>query len=569
MKKSTNLSRKLSLIFLMIITLCFNNLMSQTTGLFFSEYCEGSSNNKYLEIYNATGSNIVLSEYNILTNYNGGPWTGMHSFPAGVTLVPNDVWVIANNQADPFILNQADEIFAYNQSGYIVGFNGNDVRALVSITPSDTTILDIIGLYDLVDPPGGAWPVAGVSDGTVNHTLVRKPIVCFGNPDWNISAGTDSLNSEWIVYAVDDFSHLGSHVSDCFGIIVDTIPPVVTNAFATSLTEVKVVFNEVVNATAEDVGNYTGLGAIASAVRSMYWDTVTLSLSVPLQICVFDTLTVENVEDTSGNVMASPQDFTVIFGCQPPEIVITEIMYNPPEGGTDSLEFVELYNNGSTPADLVGFEFTQGFIFTFPSVIINPGEFVLVAVNATAFQNIFGVTAFEWTGGALSNGGEDIELRDNQGNVVDYVDYSDKLPWDTLADGYGPSLALCNPGNDNSDPANWTASVKFAAVNTDGDSIFATPGAHCMTVGIDQINYNSDLIQIYPNPSQGSFFVEMPEKGEFEVTVYSMMGKMVCKNRFNERKITLNMKDHNKGVYFINIYNKNNGKYFSRKLILQ
>ncbi|MCD4680063.1 MAG: lamin tail domain-containing protein [Bacteroidales bacterium] len=568
MKKSTNLSRKLSLILLMIITLGFNNLMSQTTGLFFSEYCEGSSNNKYLEIYNATGSNIVLSEYNILTNYNGSSWSGMHSFPTGVTLAPNDVWVIANNQAGPFILNQADEIFAYNQSGYIVGFNGNDVRALVSITPTDTIIIDIIGLYDLIDP-GAAWPVAGVSDGTVNHTLVRKPIVCFGNPDWNISAGTDSINSEWIVYPVDDFSHLGSHVSDCFGIIVDTIPPHVVDAFAFNFFIVKVVFSEAVNATAENVGNYTGLGIIAAAVRSMSLDTVTLSLLMPLQICVFDTLTIANVEDTSGNIMAALKDFAIIYGCQSPEIVITEIMYNPPEGGTDSLEFVELYNNGSTPADLVGYEFTQGFIFTFPSVIINPGEFVLVTVNASAFQSIFGVTAFEWTSGALSNGGEDIELRDNLGNVVDYVDYDDKLPWDTLADGYGPSLALCNPGNDNNDPANWTASVKFAAVNSDGDSIFATPGTHCMTVGIDPIAGDSDIIQIYPNPSHGTFFMEMPEKCEFEVTVYSMMGKMLYKDKFNDRKITLNMKDYNKGVYFINIYNKNNGKYFSRKLILQ
>ncbi|MCD4680960.1 MAG: lamin tail domain-containing protein, partial [Bacteroidales bacterium] len=211
MKKSITQLPKLTLFIIMIALLGTNNIISQTSGLFFSEYGEGSNNNKFLEIFNGTGANVTLSDYNILTNYNGSAWSGMHSFPAGAILAPGDVWVIANEAADPLILAQADEIFAYNASGYIMSFNGNDVRALVSITPSDTTILDIIGLYDFIDP-GVAWPVAGVADGTVNHTLVRKSTVCTGNPDWNASAGTDSLNSEWIVYPINTWDYLGSHV---------------------------------------------------------------------------------------------------------------------------------------------------------------------------------------------------------------------------------------------------------------------------------------------------------------------------------------------------------------------
>ncbi len=701
---------KKALIIVLIVMLGISSLMSQSNGLYFSEYCEGSSNNKYLELYNSTGNPIDLTNYDILTNYNGGAWTGMHSFPAGTTLAAGDVWVIANDAADASILAVADEIFAWNASGYIVGFNGDDVRALVTISPTDTTIHDIIGLYDFVDP-GDGWPVAGVPDATKEHTLVRKADVCFGNPDWNASAGTDSLNSEWIVYPQDDFSHVGSHFSSCFmlnivineiitssdtsyldttsnsyddwvelfnpgnssvnllgwhltddindttnytfpdttlqsgeylivwcdddpgapglhapfkldksgeelhlfddivyvdGIVfgpqkkdtslaripngtgaftfamptpmavnalfpvptVDTIPPVVTSASATSLTQVQVVFNEEVNNSALDPLNYTGLGAIAATSWSMNHETITLTLTVPLQICVFDTLIVSNVEDTTGNVMAVPQEFPLIFGCQPPEIVITEIMYNPPESGMDSLEFVELYNNGTNAVDLNGYSFTQGFVYTFPSMLMNPGEYILVAGNATAFQNTFGIMANEWTSGALSNGGEDIELMDNLGNVVDYVNYSDKMPWDTLADGAGPSLTLCDPGTDNNDPANWRASIKFAAVNADGDSIFATPNAPCMTVGFGRDINDKGLVQIYPNPSKGSFIIEMPEDAEYEVSIYSMIGKMVYNTTSNERKFIVNI-DNLKGFYFINIYNKNNGKYFSGKLILQ
>ena len=74
---------------------------------------------------------------------------------------------------------------------------------------------------------------------------------------------------------------------------------------------------------------------------------------------------------------------------------------------------------------------------------------------------------------------EDIELKDGLDNVVDYVDYDDSPPWDTLADGYGPSLTLCNPDSDNELPENWTHSVNYMAVNAAGDSIWATPGFEC------------------------------------------------------------------------------------------
>jgi hypothetical protein len=555
------------LFIILLLSASFTTIMSQTSSLFFSEYCEGSSNNKYIELYNASNSMIMLSDYSILTNFNGGSWSGMHSFPPGSTLAPNDVWIIANSSADAAILNAADEIFPYNASGYIVGFNGDDVRALVQIIGADTNILDIIGRYDLVDP-GNGWEVAGVADGTKEHTLVRKPDVCFGNPDWDAAAGTNATDSEWIVNPQDDFSDLGTHTSNCVGPVVDTIPPVVADAYATSLTELTLVFNEEVDNTAIDPTNYTGLGSIGIIDWSPSHDSVFIVLTVPLQICVYDTLTIDNVSDTAGNVMSASQDVYVIFGCQPAEIVITEIMYNPPEGGNDSLEFIELYNNGADAVDLNGYYFSQGVTYTFPSTIMNPGEFIVVCVNATAFQNIFGVQAFEWSG-ALSNGGEDIELSDDQGNVIDYVEYSDKTPWDTLADGAGPSLTLCDPSSDNSLPANWKASIKFAAVNADGDSIFATPGAACMTVGYEDLSKATISPEVYPNPSTGDFFIIMPDDGHYEVSLYSILGKRVYNTISNERKLSINLDDRLSGVYFLNVYDKTRGKLFSEKLVIK
>lgn len=176
----------------------------------------------------------------------------------------------------------------------------------------------------------------------------------------------------------------------------------------------------------------------------------------------------------------SDATFSIIEPYDVPDIVITEIMYNPPESGNDSLEFVELYNNTETTVNLEGFYFSKGIEFVFPTVEILPDTFLLVAINSNAMMSTFGVESLQWTSGALNNSGEELELMDQFNNLVDFVPFDDYLPWDTMADGRGPSLTLCNPDADNSQAYNWTASQHFAAVNAEGDSIWATPGDVCM-----------------------------------------------------------------------------------------
>ena len=197
--------------FFMFLTILFAVSMvhAQASDLFFSEYIEGSSNNKALEIFNGTGAEVDLTQYVILGNYNGSDWTNVTHFPSGSTLADGDVWVIANSGADNAILAVADQQLAYNDSGYVVGFNGNDARAIAKINGSDYTIIDVIGVPN--EDPGEGWDVAGVSAATKDHTLVRKSSVTSGNTDWAASAGTDADNSEWIVYPKNTFDYIGSH----------------------------------------------------------------------------------------------------------------------------------------------------------------------------------------------------------------------------------------------------------------------------------------------------------------------------------------------------------------------
>jgi hypothetical protein len=172
-----------------------------TSDLFMSEYAEGGSNNKYIELFNGTGSDLDLSIYTVKLASNGGDWG--NSIQLEGVLADGDVYVIANSSSVQYIKDRAD---VYSTVTY---FNGNDALALFK----NDVVIDVFG----VQGEDVYWSVAGVSSGGKDHTLVRKENVCSPNTDWASSAGTDASDSEWIVLGKDDFSNLGFHVASCGG----------------------------------------------------------------------------------------------------------------------------------------------------------------------------------------------------------------------------------------------------------------------------------------------------------------------------------------------------------------
>lgn len=163
---------------------------------------------------------------------------------------------------------------------------------------------------------------------------------------------------------------------------------------------------------------------------------------------------------------------------QAPDVVISEIMYNPPESGTDSLEYIEFYNNEATAVNVGGWYLSEGVVFTFPSVSIPAGGYFVIAVDSMAMYNTFGVSAWEWPSGGLSNGGEDIVLKTTAGLTVDSVDFENSAPWPTSANGSGYSLVLCDATSDNNLPASWDTSYTMVAGQIiNGNQLYGSPGA--------------------------------------------------------------------------------------------
>lgn len=171
--------------------------------LFFSEYVEGSSYNKYLEIYNGTGKSVDLSDYIIEVYINGQPTPKYTEMLDGV-LKNDEVLVIAHSKAT-----------IYNGAVYtstVANFNGNDAIALIKIVNSNFKYVDIIGCIG--ENPGKEWmDTVDKNLSTLDKTLIRKPSVR-GGVTKNPEEGFPTLGTEWISYPIDTSKYLGRHTMD-------------------------------------------------------------------------------------------------------------------------------------------------------------------------------------------------------------------------------------------------------------------------------------------------------------------------------------------------------------------
>ncbi|MFD2215768.1 5'-nucleotidase C-terminal domain-containing protein [Metabacillus endolithicus] len=156
------------------------------TDLFISEYIEGTSFNKAIEIYNGTGQTVDLSHYKVEL-YSNGSSTASQTLSLTGTLENGEVYVLAHNsdKTSTDISNKADI-----KNGTVINFNGDDAFAL----KKNDQLIDVIGTI-------------GVRENfATDKTLVRNP---------NIHSGTTTYTpDQWTTYNSDTLTYLGSHTID-------------------------------------------------------------------------------------------------------------------------------------------------------------------------------------------------------------------------------------------------------------------------------------------------------------------------------------------------------------------
>lgn len=211
--------KKSILLLVLIVTASLNaQAQNDCSDLFFSEYVEGSSQNKAIEIYNPTEVTIDLSDYRVERFSNGAT----NSSSGGVTtlsgmLAPFDAFVLTNGETDPnsqfgycdpMLIALGDMAEPNGSYPTPMHMNGND--AIVLTKNGGTTVVDVFGRIG--EDPGVAWSDPSGTWWTNDHTLIRKSTVLKGDVD-GIDAFDPSL--EWDSLPENTWLYLGVHECDC------------------------------------------------------------------------------------------------------------------------------------------------------------------------------------------------------------------------------------------------------------------------------------------------------------------------------------------------------------------
>ncbi len=214
----------------------FAAAQAQCSGLFFSEYVEGSNNNKALEIYNPTPNAITINGDYRIVRYNNGEVAAVQEALSQAmvvlgqhTIQPYDVWVLVIDKRNPLgtaaetpvdaaLQLKADTFVCPDYAvSYALYHNGNDALSLQRNVGGNWVYQDIIG--EIGFDPVGSWsdcpPFFDGSCGayyTKDQTLVRK---------WNVQSGYSTNPSpfdatqQWDSLPNNTFNMLGAHNCNC------------------------------------------------------------------------------------------------------------------------------------------------------------------------------------------------------------------------------------------------------------------------------------------------------------------------------------------------------------------
>jgi PKD repeat protein len=574
--------------------------------LFFSEYIEGTSNNKAVEIYNPSTSAITLSNYEVRLYSNGSPTVSSTLVLTG-TLNPGETFVIANSQANAAILAKA------NVTSGVMSFTGNDALELYNTANSQT--VDIIGEIG-VDPTATGWSVgAGF---TANTTIRRKSTINLGSTVW-----LGSGNMEWDVYGLDAFDGLKLHENTTCGsaipVVAGVTSPAVPVCVGALITFGANAFGGVTPYTYTwDFGN--GNSETTSLVVATY--------AYPASGTYNGTLTV-----VDANSQQSVVNFTVVIATPPTsgftvDIVLCSALADVTSTATGN---TLVYNYTSSPnLTIVSQDISTGAA----SISGTAGSHTLTQLvtdadgcTTTETQNVTITLAEDasfttvqnvcqgetvslsannalgsWSGSGVTDNGNGTGLFNSAGltgptditysiigicgsfstEQIDVLEIptanftftgTNEITFtNTSLNMVFPSAINWNYGDGNQettflDPvheytANGTYTVCLEVVNGNGCTDEICKTVTVIGVGIKENNTTS--FEIFPNPSNGVFTVNY--NGQATVTVTNIIGKTISKSALSNTS-TIDLTEMPSGTYFVTVQGENFSK--TKKVIIE
>lgn len=233
--------------------------------------------------------------------------------------------------------------------------------------------------------------------------------------------------------------------------VADVIAPAVDSIVVNTGNSISIYFNEALQAlSAQNTINYTVVPSIGNPVSVLLVDDnkVILQFGNSFVSGTNYTLSVQQVKDEAGNTMMPLQLPFRYYVSSVHDILISEFMADPTPGiGLPEQEFIELYNNTSMPVNLTGFTLSDGGTpAVFPAVTLKADSFLIVCSQAASsslasYGKLLAVPNMP----SLNNTGDQLTLKDNNGNIIHQLTYN--LSWyqDTEKDDGGYSIELNYP----------------------------------------------------------------------------------------------------------------------------
>lgn len=481
------------------------------SDLFFSEYVEGSSNNKALEIYNPTNNAVNLSDYRVFKSLNGGTTTAV--FQLSGTLASKDVYVMAGNQSDSILKLKADTLTGF------LNFNGNDALALLHL--NDT--IDVIGQPG-VDPGTNGWAVD--TGTTTNYTLIRDYYNYEGDNNWT------NASASWDAHHIDLFDSLGFHNTAPCG---TPAPVIKATVRFIDVTDTIIEANTVVSAIIE-VNNPTGSNVTFFVDR----DQPNCTAAYPVDF-TFASVP-ENIGPgiTRDTVYLTVFDDVLVEGDEVAALTFLQLSANV-QKGVDSIYRLTIRDTDQVQVSFLGagFSYVEDAGTVPVKIVINNAHGAISAQVSLAAGSATQGADFTWTDTTFNIAAGGIDTLN---------------AWVTIID-------------DNVDEIN--EQINFNLTNVTGAPIVVI-NAYTLTIidndgnGISEAGFDN-AVKIYPNPALNTLYVNT-ETELADVHVTDVLGNTVISaGTLAEGKNTIDVSGLSAGMYFVTV--KSDNKLLSKRFI--
>jgi hypothetical protein len=263
--------------------------------------------------------------------------------------------------------------------------------------------------------------------------------------------------------------------------------PIVTGVQTLENNELKITFSKYMNQTTLSNVNSIQISNNQYIIENLqanfpYGTELNIRLSkLPPQGEIIE-LGLNGIKDLSGFGLA---DKTLMIGsgneAAPNEIIINEIMFNPP---TDSEEYLELYNNSDKTIDLQFLSYTTRkssdgtlnklYSLSDKATLFRPGEYLVITKSRDLVCSFFTCqpelfyVELSVTPALVNTSGCIVLLNNKTEEIIDEVAYDENWHSEGISNKKGISLERGDFNKPSNDPTNWHSASS--------DSGFGTPG---------------------------------------------------------------------------------------------